>query len=213
MMNPAGRLVISSVLLLATLLTVQLRSTGAAINLSKPLEAFPKRIGDWRGQADTVLEPDILDILKVSDYLMRRYADPEGRSVWLYVGYWATQRKGAQIHSPKNCLPGSGWEPVEASRIAIAVPGEGPITVNRYLVQKERDVQVVLYWYHSQGEVIPGELAAKIAMVRNSVLRNRTDGALIRVSGLVQGGVQETNDRLIRFVQILYPSLSQTLPN
>src|SRR5712664_4862771 len=89
-------------------------------------------------------------------------------------------RKGAVIHSPKNCLPGAGWEPVEASFLTIAVPGpHPPITVNRYLIQKDRDQLLVLYWYHSQGHAIAGEVPARIAMVKNALVHNRTDGAIV----------------------------------
>lgn len=120
--------------------------------MRQPLDTFPTTIGDWRGREATLFEGEILNILKVKDYLMRRYVDPAGHSLWLYIGYWDTQRKGAQPHSPKNCLPGGGWEPLEATRVSIPVAGPpGAIEVNRYLIQKDRDQQLVLYWYQSQG--------------------------------------------------------------
>lgn len=182
--------------------------------MRKPFEAFPEMVGGWKGQEDGVLDSEVLGILKVDDYLMRRYVDGAGRSLWLYVGYWATQRKGAQMHSPKNCLPGGGWEPLEFSRLAIDLPGgRDSITVNRYVIQKDRNMQVVLYWYDSQGRAIPGEVQAKIAMVRNSIVRNRTDGALIRVSSPVSDGVAETTDRLVAYVRALSPILAEYLPN
>ena len=181
--------------------------------MRKMFDTFPTAVGDWQGRQATSLEVEILNILKVNDYLMRRYVDREGRSLWLYIGYWATQRKGAQIHSPRNCLPGGGWEPVEASFITIPLPlPYAPITVNRYLIQKERDLQVVLYWYQSQGKVVAAELTAKIAMVRNAIARNRTDGALVRVSAPVKDGVAATTESLVVYVQALYPKLVEYLP-
>jgi EpsI family protein len=206
------RLAASCLLLLGTFSLLHLRSTGEAVAIRKPLESLPSVVGGWRGQEDSVLGGDLLGILKVDDYLIRRYRDGAGRSLWLYIGYWATQRKGAQIHSPKNCLPGGGWEPLEASRLAIDVPGKGQITVNRYLIQKDRDMQIVLYWYQSQGRAVAGEVQAKMDMVRNAILRNRTDGALVRVSGPVSGSVAETTERLVTYVQALDPILSDYLP-
>jgi len=83
---------------------------------------------------------------------MRGYVDAAGRGLNLYIAYWDTQRKGAVIHSPKNCLPGAGWEAVESSLLTIPLPPPHPsIIVNRYLIQKDREQQVVLYWYHSHG--------------------------------------------------------------
>jgi EpsI family protein len=213
-MRQVFRVALSAMLLLGALLFLQLRSTGEAVPVRHSLDTFPVKVGNWQGREATIFEVEILNILKVKDYLMRRYVDPTGRSLWLYIGYWDTQRKGAQIHSPKNCLPGGGWEPLEASQITILLPPPyAPITVNRYLLQKDRNQQLVFYWYHSQGEAIAGEVAARIAMVKSAIVRNRTDGALVRVSSPVYGSVQETSERLVTFVQTMYPILGQFLPD
>jgi len=213
-MSRRARLIVSCALLAATLLVLQFRSAGEAIPLRKSLDTFPSAVGDWRARDAASLEPEIVNLLKVNDYVMQRYVDGGGRMLWLYIAYWATQRKGGEIHSPQNCLPGSGWEPVEASKLVIplgaAVP---PITVNRYLIQKEGNRQVVLYWYHSQGKDVAGEVQAKIAMVWNAFLNNRTDGALVRISTPVQGSVSETTERLVRYVQAVHPILGEYLPD
>lgn len=213
-MSQSLRLVVSAALLLGALLVVQFRSPGEAVQMRKPFSVFPAALGAWKGQEETILEPDILNMLKMSDYLMRRYVAPDGRSVWLYVGFWQSQRKGGDIHSPKNCLPGGGWEPVEASQMSIQIPRlAAPISVNRYLIQKDNQMQVALYWFQTQGKVVTGELSAKIALVRNALLKNRTDGALVRLSSPVQGGVEQTTERLVAFVQALYPVLHEYLPD
>jgi len=159
------------------------------------------------------LPPETLNILKVSDYVMRRYVDGAGRGIWVYLGYWESQRRGAQMHSPKNCLPGSGWEPLEATVMPIPVEGGRTIHVNRFLVQKSDQRELVLYWYRAQGDDVPGEVAAKAAMVKNAIIRNRTDGALLRVSAAVESSVAETSDRLVAFVQAMYPRLGDYLPD
>jgi EpsI family protein len=182
--------------------------------MRKPFSSFPPTLGEWKGREETVLGPDVLSMLKMSDYLMRRYEDGRGRSVLLYIGYWQSQRKGGDIHSPRNCLPGGGWEPVEASRLSIQIPGrESPISVNRYLIQKDNQMQVTLYWFQTQGKAVAGEVGAKIELVRNALLRNRTDGALVRLSAPVQGGVESTTERLVAYVQTLYPALHEYLPD
>jgi len=213
-MKHTPRVIVSTVVLLAALLTLQFRSTGEAVPVHKPLDAFPVVLGDWQGREATIFESEILNILKVKDYLMRRYVDPAGRSLWLYIGYWDTQRKGAQMHSPKNCLPGAGWEPLEASLVTVSLPSpHAPITVNRYVIQKERAQQVVLYWYQQHGRAIAGEAPARIEMVKSAVVRNRTDGALVRVSMPVYGSVPETSALLVQYVQAIYPVLGEYLPN
>jgi EpsI family protein len=214
-MSRLTRLAISCALLGVALLVLQFRSSGEAIPLRKSLDTFPETVGDWKVRDAASLDPEVVNLLKVNDYVLQRYVAPDGQGLWLYVAYWATQRKGgAQIHSPQNCLPGSGWEPVEASRIVIPLAAPAPpITVNRYLIQKEGSRQVVVYWYHSQGKDVAGEVQAKMAMVRNALWNNRSDGALIRISTPVQGTVPETTERLIRYVQAVYPILSQYLPD
>ena len=207
------RVVVAAFLLLGTLLVLQFRSTGEAVPIRKNFDTFPSTIATWQERQSNNLDLEIVNLLKVNDYVMRRYTDRDGRTLWLYIGYWATQRKGAQIHSPRNCLPGGGWEPIEASRLVVPLPGgHTPIEVNRYLIQKDRDQQVVLYWYQSHGRAVAGELAAKVEMVRSAITRNRTDGALVRVSAPVTGGVAETTDSLVRYVQALYPILGEYLP-
>jgi EpsI family protein len=205
---------ITCVLLLGALLGVQLRSRGEAVPPRKSFDSFPTSIATWQARQASSLDPEIVNILKVNDYVMQRYEDSDGRMLWLYIGYWSSQRKGAQIHSPRNCLPGGGWEPIEASLVTVALPAPyAPIVVNRYLIQKERSQQVVLYWYHSQGKAISGELAAKVEMVRAAITRNRTDGALVRVSAPVVGSAAATTDSLARYVKALYPILAEYLPD
>jgi EpsI family protein len=207
------RVVVSVVCLVAALLVLQSRSQGEAVPLRRGLESFPSPLGRWLGREATLLEADILNILKVDDYLIRRYVDPAGRSLSLYIGYWQTQRKGAQMHSPKNCLPGSGWEPLEASTIAIPLEGGRQLTVNRFVVQKDNQRQVVLYWYRAQGHDVASEVAAKMSMVQSAITRNRTDGAVLRVSSLVEGSVAQTSEQLVEYVRTIYPLLADYLPN
>lgn len=210
----ARRVAAACMLLLGALLLLQFRSRGEAVPIRQPLDAFPTKLGDWQGREATIFEVEILNILKVKDYLLRRYVDPTGRSLWLYIGYWDTQRRGAQIHSPKNCLPGGGWEPVEAARVAIPVVGAtSAIEVNRYLLQKDGDQQLVLYWYHSQGQAVAREIDAKLRLVKNAIVRNRTDAAIIRVSSPVYGSVQETFEHLVGYIQVMYPLLGHFLPD
>jgi len=213
-MSQAARAAVSVAILLGALLVLQLRSTGEAVPIRKPLDSFPATLGEWQGRRGSIFGAEILDKLKLKDYVMRDYGDGAGRGLNLYIGYWDTQRKGALIHSPKNCLPGAGWEPVEASFLTIALPSpHPPITVNRYLIQKERDQVVVLYWYQSQGQVIAGEVPARIAMVKSALTRNRTDGAIVRLMSPIYGSARETSARLVAYVQAMYPILGDYLPN
>lgn len=213
-MSQAMRVSVSLAVLLGALMVMQLRSSGEAVPIRKPLDSLPASLGEWRGRQGTILSTDILDKLKLRDYVVRDYVDGAGRVLNLYIGYWDTQRNGAVIHSPKNCLPGRGWEPLESSFLTIALPApHPPITVNRYLIQKDREQQVVLYWYYAQGEAIAGEIPARIAMIRSAFVRNRSDGAILRVISPTYGSAGETSERLVAYVQALYQVLGHYLPD
>ena len=213
-MKQPVRVGLSLSLLIGALLVLHLRSSGEAVPIRKSLDSFPSAVGAWQARDGVLLDPETLNVLKPKEYLMRRDQDSAGRSVWLFIAYWDTLRKGAAPHSPRNCLPGSGWEPLEASMVTISLPQPfAPIMVNKYLIQRDRDQQVVLYWYQSQGRAIAGEMAARVQLVKNSILRHRTDGALVRISSPVYGSVQDTSDRLVRYVQAMYPALGDYLPD
>ena len=213
-MRQPVRVGLSLSLLVGALLVLQLQSPGEAVPIRKSLDSFPTKVGGWQAREGVLLELDTLNVLRAKDYLMRRDQDPSGKSLWLFIAYWDSQRKGAQPHSPRNCLPGGGWEPLEASRVTIPLPPpRAPISVNRFLIQKDRDQQVVFYWYQSQGQAIAGELAARVAMIKSSMARHRTDGALVRVSSPLYGSVQDTSDRLVRYIQAMYPILGEYLPD
>jgi EpsI family protein len=208
------RIALSCVFLIGAWAALHFRSYGDVVILRKPLQDFPAHVGEWRGTNTLALAPDVLDVLRVEDYVMRRYVDETGAGLWLYIAYWSQQRKGAQMHSPKHCLPGGGWEPVEARQVVIPVNGEAEeILVNRYLIQKDDAMQLVLYWYQAQGEAVASEVGAKVHLLKNAVLHNRTDGALIRVTSPITGSVQQTFKSQVRYIQAIYPLLPRFLPD
>jgi EpsI family protein len=212
-MNIWIRASVSCGLLLVTLLFLHLRSYGEAVPIHKPLAQFPQVVGGWQGQMDATLEPGVLSILKLNDYLMRHYRNDAGHHMWLYIGYWDTQRKGAQIHSPKHCLPGGGWEPLEASVVSLPIGnGATGMTINRYVLQKDNSQQVVSYWYQSRGQVVAKEIDAKLQLITNAIRHNRTDGALVRVTSPVRDSVNETFARQVEYIRALQPLLNEFLP-
>ena len=189
-------------------------------------DQFPLQLGDWHGRQEPPFAPEILAILGVDDYLARAYFTPDRSGVGVYVGYYGSQRQGDTMHSPQNCLPGAGWEPVSNTMMAIAVrDGEGaaerPVEVNRYLIRKGLDRQLVLYWYQSHGRVVASEYWSKFYLIRDAVRFNRTDGALVRVivpiagsaTGPTAEGEPQAEQQAIRFVQELFPALNGYLPS
>ena len=180
---------------------------------------FPMQLGHWQGIEQPPLAPDVLAVLGVTDYITRVYVSPDKAAVGLYSGYWNSQRQGDTIHSPLNCLPGAGWEPMEHSMMTLPDPraAGNSITVNRVLIQKGLDRQLVLYWYQSHDRIVASEYWGKVYLVSDAVLLNRTDGALVRVTARVAGdgpdAIQSAETVAVNFVKTLLPALHGYLPS
>jgi EpsI family protein len=214
------RIVIVSVVLLLAVVFVSATSKTEQVPPRQSLEAFPFRIGEWDGTKEADFTPDILAVLGVDEYISRLYHSNQGYAS-LYIGYYQSQRQGDTIHSPLNCLPGAGWEPLSRTYLPIEVrsdkDGQQMVNVNRYVIQKGLDKQVVLYWYQSHGRVIANEYRSKIFMVYDAVRLNRTDAALVRIISPQLGSGPEAEDAAaagaVEFVKAMFPLLNQYLPS
>jgi EpsI family protein len=194
-------------------------STAEPTPIRQPLAELPFALGQWRGTPNKEFSQDVLAVLRVDDYITRSYRAPDGTELGLYVGYHATQRQGASIHSPLNCLPGAGWIPAALERPEIVVPSGGTartVRVNRVVIEKGLERQLVYYWYQSQGRVVASEYWGKFYSVVDAVRHNRTDAALVRVmlpvSGTSPEALAESDRRALEFVSTLFPLLSNFLP-
>jgi EpsI family protein len=188
------------------------------VQIRNSFALFPMQIGDWRGVQEPPFEKRVLEVLGVNDYLTRAYFRPDRAGVGLYIGYWESQRQGDTIHSPLNCLPGAGWTPASKSMMQVANGiGDGRIEVNRYLVRKGLDSQLILYWYQSHGRVIASEYWSRFFLIRDAVEMNRTDGAIVRVIAPVRPDVENAESvaegMASQFITALFPVLPAYLPN
>jgi EpsI family protein len=182
------------------------------IPLRHPLNEFPLQLSPWEGR-DEPLEGRIIKAAGVDDYVNRVYKDPSGHSLQLYIGYYRSQKAGDTIHSPRNCLPGGGWVPVSTGVLNFSPrPGE-QLVANEYVIEKGRDSDLVVYWYQLGGQVVASEYWAKVWMVVDAIKRNRTDGALVRIWVPMAGGEKTARDQALAFARLIYPRLSEFVPN
>jgi EpsI family protein len=206
---------ITSGILLGAFMLLHTTSHGELIVPREPLRDLPYRLGNgaWNGE-ERPLQQRIVQSVQVSDYTNRVYFEnSKGPPIQLYIGYYASQRTGDTIHSPKNCLPGSGWDPIRSGYATIAVPGGHEIVVNEYVIQHDQDKELVFYWYHGRGRVIASEYMGKFWMVVDAISRNRTDGALVRLITPINGDESQARARLVSFTQVLFPDLDELIPN
>jgi len=208
---PSNRVIITAGLLIGALILLHSVGHGETIIPHQPLHELPYTIGAWSGQ-EYPLSQQVLHAVSVSDYTNRLYSTTGTAPVQLYVGFYGSQKTGDTIHSPKNCLPGSGWNPIRAGETTIGVARGRQIVVNEYLIQHDQDKQLVFYWYQGRGRVIASEYAAEFWMVTDAVSKNRTDGALVRVITPVANNEAAAQASLVSFTQGLFPQLDEIIP-
>ncbi len=180
-----------------------------------PLASFPSTVSGWEMYKDVKIEQETLDILKADDTLNRVYLNtPKNAQAYLFIAFFKTQRYGQAPHSPKNCLPGNGYEPVESGPLSITVPDRAePIVVNRYLTVRGDEKSVTLYWYQSHGRIIAGEFSAKFWLIADSIRYHRSDSSLVKVVVPVRDNDTDTATRTAtEFVQAIYAPVSHQLP-
>ena len=184
----------------------------------KSFNEFPLYYGQWRG-VETALEKNILDKLKLTDYIQANYrAHKHASPINLYVAYYKDQRQGAAIHSPRTCIPGGGWSIADLTQRTIPKvihPSGAPLSVNRLVISNEGQAQIVYYWFDERGRNITNEYWAKWYKLVDSFTLSRTDGALVRVIISVPdiSKIDQAEEHLIEFVQEFYPLLTEYIPS
>jgi EpsI family protein len=206
------RLWITAGVLVGAFVLLHSVSHGETIVPHQPLHELPLTLGNWTGK-EQPLEARIVQVVGVSDYTNRIYSSQQAGLAQVYIGYYSNQRTGDTIHSPKNCLPGAGWDPVQSDYATISIPGGRQIVVNEYVIQQGLDKMLVFYWYQDRGRVIASEYSAKFWMVADAISRNRTDGALVRLITPLHDDEVDARARLVSFTQILFPHLESVIPN
>lgn len=172
------------------------------------LAAFPDRLGEWTGSHGS-MDTRTIQVLQLTDYLMMNFERGQEPLVNFYVAYYASQRKGVSPHSPRVCIPGGGWEIADIRRTYI-----DDIPVNRVIIRRGLESQLVYYWFQERGEPIANEYLKKWKLLTDALRYNRTDGALVRVVTPFHytEPVEIAEQRLKDFVRAAYPELVQVLP-
>jgi EpsI family protein len=211
--NTIRRAIIASALMFFTILAVGYINHADDMQVLKPLSSFPVEIGQWRGKTER-FDKKIYDILGVDDSFLCDYRALDGRQVQLYVGFYQSQREGDLIHSPKNCMPGSGWNITKTSIDEVSIPKTNPgkIKVIKLLLEKGNERMITLYWFQSRGRFIHSEYMQKIYLVLDAIFKHRTDGSFVRLISPIQRDETHTVGYMKEFAQQLIPILEQYLP-
>lgn len=182
-----------------------------------PLSSFPLTLDAWSAR-ESALSEQVETALGLDDYVLADYSQPDdvGRdgSVNFYVAYYKSQRKGVSPHSPQVCMPGGGWVITSLQGREVKVAGMSPFVVNRAVIEREHRKQVVYYWFDQRGRKISSEYWMKWHLLTDSLAKNRTDGALVRVTTLLGSNesLESADERLANFLQSAVPKLKLYVP-
>lgn len=177
--------------------------------------ALPDSIDGLPGRDAEVSEAEAA-VAGFTDYALRIYHLPDDSlgtagTASVYLGYYDRQTRGRTIHSPKNCLPGGGWDALESGTEQIVVGGE-TVTVNRYMLQNQGLRALVLYWYQGRGRVAHDEYLVKWDLLRDAVTKRRTDEALVRIVVNITDSPEEALEVAREVAADLKPAVDQALP-
>ena len=181
-----------------------------------PFSLFPRQIGEWTGNFSS-LTPGIEQELAATDYIAASYSHPaESEPVALFSAFYARQTDGSYIHSPEVCLPGGGWEiyRFETMLVDMEETGYGLFEVNRAVIQKGLAKQLVYYWFEQRGKRMTNDFTTKMSVVYDSLMINRTDGAIVRYITPIRGNEPQgaADARIQRLMRESLPKLPRFVP-
>jgi len=180
--------------------------------LRAPLAGMPRELGNFGFAEDVTISPGELRVLNPEEYLLRSYWDTAGAELSLFVAFYGRQARGSSIHSPRNCLPGAGWEPVEHRRVKLET-AYGVGTVNEYLIEHESGRRaLVYYWYQGRGRLEANEYLVKWQMLRDVLIKRRSDEALVRLVIPLDDEGRGVPDGIQRTLRRVADSLRDRLP-
>ena len=204
-----------AVLALAAVVTLMYPAGQQKAPPRQSFSEFPLQLpGGWVGRSDRIA-PDILAVLALDDYLVINYVRDKAPWVNFYSAYYASQSGGQSSHSPRTCIPGDGWSILNTEEVAVPLEGGATLRVNRALIQKGEHKHLVYYWFRQRGQSLTGEFDVKWRILRDGVLHDRSDGALIRLVTpfLATEDAATAEQRLIDFVRVAEPRLSAFIPD
>ncbi len=168
-------------ILLAGGMAISHASTTAHIPSRRSFIDFPMHIGEWEGTR-TYLSEDILAALWADDYIYATYRSAASSdTISILIPFYTYQGTQHTAHAPQSCLLGGGWTLLSSADVAMAVTSNKQIPVRVMTLTKDNQHLLSSYFFLQRGRVITSPWMHKFYLLRDSLIRNRTDGALVRV--------------------------------
>jgi len=209
------RIAVVVILFLITFGVLHMTDSVKEVPIKRPLSEFPKEIGPWTRINQREHSEGVVNMLNADDYIDYTYAAPDGRGINLYVSYFESVGIHGGYHSPKNCLPGGGWNIAEIRPLTLNVrhSKSEPVQVSLMVVQQGDELQLTVYWYQNRGRIIASEYWEKIYLVMDALFKGRRDGSFIRIMApTTKENMQETIASLKAFSEKSIPLLDTFIP-
>jgi EpsI family protein len=205
------KIIIAYVVILLAILYMHVHAN-TAVPINKPFAQFPTEHQGWRMVGEYAFSDNILSILKPTDILNRTYARPGERPVDLHIGYYDGGKGTGGIHSPKHCLPGSGWFEHSSQRVSVDM-GSDTVNLVQAVYQHGPTKELFLYWFHVRDKSLNSEYALKLAEITGSIFHGRRDTAFIRISTKFEENMEQALDKAQSFARDFYPVFREFLPS
>ena len=192
-----------------------LRYTRVSIREHVDLKAFPMTLGNWQSKENLIIDEDEREVLKSTQDLWRNYTDSDNHEIGLFIAYFKDQKYGEQIHSPKHCLPGSGWEITDKEPFHVQIQNSSydQLKINKLIISQKNYNEIMLYWFWTRSGIITSEYDLKFNLAKNALLRNPTDAAFIRISfPFTENNRAEVLQKASNFISDIFPAVKNVLP-
>lgn len=182
-----------------------------AMKTSEPLSMLPRNLAGWYSLGDEIFDAEIIDVLKPTDYVARTYAKSAGERVNLYLGYHGGGKGSGEVHSPRHCLPGAGWQHVETKPVVIETAA-GSINAAAALYARNESRQLFLYWFEVGGTTTPNEYRMKYEQTVGTLAKGRKDVLFVRLAVPVATTVDSATAAASGFAKDAAPLIRRLLP-
>ena len=206
----------SCLLLLISIFTVHfLLVRPSVIVVEKGLDRLPLHFEEYSGK-DVKMAGNVVSELDTDVYVFRNF-NHKNLDILFYIGYYGTAKGGRTGHNPNVCYPSSGFAILDEKKVTIPVlfsnakvSGE---VVTRLLVKKNDEQQLVYHWYQSAGnDILAGGIKMNMHRFKTLLLKNRNDGAFVRISAEVNESLPKTESALLAFAKKIIPMIEHYWP-
>ena len=203
---------IVALLIITGALTYTLRYIRVQPDKIADFSGIPMHTDSWTGE-EILFSDETYAIMKATVSTMIAYKSEDQPGPGLFIAYFQDQKYGAQIHSPRHCLPGSGWGILKHTQEKIHVNGQ-TLPVNRVLIGARENRQLMYYWFVTRTGVITSEFGLKFNLFMNALFLKPTDAAFVRLTVNLPRGVSEKagEEELQNFLMDFIMPIEKSLP-